>query len=56
MDDPKPRTQEYHEGEQAARQFEGLVKHAVSVSHEEIERRDKVWKKARKRQHKRVRT
>jgi hypothetical protein len=55
MDDPKPRTQEYHEGEEAARRFEGLVKRAVLVSREEIERRDKKWKKARKRQHKRVR-
>ena len=55
MDEPKPSTKEYHEGKQAARQFESLVKRAVTVSPEEIKRRDEEWKKERKAHNKRTR-
>jgi hypothetical protein len=55
MNDPKPQAKEYHEGEQAAKRFEGLVKRAVSVSPAEIQKRNEAWKKERKRQHKRAR-
>ena len=55
MDDPKLRPQEYHEGEDAVRRFEGLIKRAVAVSPAEIKKRDEDWKKERKAQHKKVR-
>ena len=50
MDDSKPRPKEYIEGPEAAKQFEVLVKKAVTVPRSEIQKRHKEWEKERKQQ------
>jgi membrane-bound lytic murein transglycosylase MltF len=52
MDDVKPPEKAYEEGEQAARQFEGLVKRAVTVSPAEVKKRQDRWEKEKKVPHK----
>jgi len=46
MDDPKPRPQEYNEGEEAARRFDNVVRQVIAVPREKYEK----WEKARKKQ------
>ena len=52
---PSPDPKDYHEGPKAAKAFEGLLKRALSTSHEEIERRHKAWDKERKSSRKKAR-
>jgi hypothetical protein len=55
MDNPHPR-KEYNEGPEAAKRFDNLVRHVISVPREEIKKRDEEWKKGRKKQAKRARS
>ena len=50
MDDPKPSSPEYQEGEQAANAFSSLVKKAVSTPPAYLKKRDEQWRKERKRE------
>ncbi|HJY85049.1 MAG TPA: hypothetical protein VKK81_28700 [Candidatus Binatia bacterium] len=51
MDDPKPRTQEYHEGEEAARRFDNIVQQVIAVPYDKY----KKWEEKRKKQRKKAR-
>jgi hypothetical protein len=48
MDEPKPRAKEYHEGPEAARRFDSLVRQVIAVPPSEIAKRHKEWEKKRK--------
>ncbi len=52
---PHPDPKDYHEGPEAARRFESLVRRVIVVPHDEIKKREEAWKKAKKRQRKKAR-
>jgi hypothetical protein len=54
MDDPKPQAKEFHEGPEAARRFDALVRKVITVPHSEIQKRHEEWSKMKKRQRKKA--
>ena len=48
MDDPKPRPQEYHEGEEAARRFDNVVRQVIAVPREKYLKWEEKRKKRKK--------
>lgn len=51
MKEVKLLSKEYIEGPEAAKRFEKAIRHVLSVSSDELRRREKQWKKERKAQH-----
>ncbi len=52
---PHPDPKDYHEGPDAARQFEDAVQKVMTVPREEYEKWHTAWEKARKKQRKKAR-
>lgn len=47
---PAPTLKDCHEGPEAARRFDALVRQVIAVPHSEIVKRHKEWEKARVKQ------
>ena len=45
MDETHPRPEDYAEGKDAARRFEGIVKAVLAVPPAEMQKREKTWRK-----------